>query len=78
MPLTDLVFIKKLGEGQFGHVFLVKGKETKEYYALKAVSKFQIIQETLEKHTLVSLKSNSIAREGSVGTGELPLHNEDV
>lgn len=53
MPLHDLIYIKKLGEGQFGHVYLVKGRETKEYYALKAMSKTQIVAETLEKHTLV-------------------------
>lgn len=61
MPLSDLIFIKKLGEGQFGHVFLVKGRETKEYYALKAVSKSQIVQENLEKHTLVG-KTNTSKR----------------
>lgn len=33
----------------------MKGRETKDYYALKAVSKSQIIQENLEKHTLVRL-----------------------
>ena len=55
MPLSDLIFVKKLGEGQFGHVFLVRGKDSKEYYALKAVSRSQIVQENLERHTLVFL-----------------------
>lgn len=53
MTLDDLIFIKKLGEGQFGHVFLVKGRATNKLYALKAVSKAQISEQNLEKHTLV-------------------------
>lgn len=52
LTLDDLIFIKKLGEGQFGHVFLVKGRTTGELYALKAVSKIQIVEQNLQKHTL--------------------------
>ena len=59
MPMSDLIFIKKLGEGQFGHVFLVKGRQTKEFYALKAVAKSQIVQDSLEKHTLVRAPNRS-------------------
>jgi cGMP-dependent protein kinase len=53
LVLSDLIYIKKLGEGQFGHVFLVKGKTTNEFYALKAISKSQIVEQSLEKHTMV-------------------------
>lgn len=39
--LENLIFIKKLGFGQFGTVYLVKEKEGKknELFALKSVSK---------------------------------------
>lgn len=52
LKLQDLVHIKKLGEGQFGHVFLVRTFDDPKLYALKAVSKAQIIEQNLEKHTL--------------------------
>lgn len=52
MLLKELIFIKKLGEGQFGKVLLVKGRDQEEFYALKAISKRQIIAENLEKHIL--------------------------
>lgn len=65
LTLDDLVHIKKLGEGQFGHVFLVRAKGQTKLYALKAVSKAQIIEQNLEKHTLVIQFSNFVAREVS-------------
>lgn len=39
--LENLIFIKKLGFGQFGTVYLVKEKDSKknELFALKSVSK---------------------------------------
>jgi cGMP-dependent protein kinase len=49
MSLNELIFIKKLGQGQFGHVFLVKGANSGKYYALKAISLHQITQEALER-----------------------------
>ena len=52
MALKDLVFIKKLGEGQFGHVFLVKDTQGGEIFALKAISRHQIMEQSLERHTL--------------------------
>ena len=39
LSIEDLVHIKKLGEGQFGHVYLVRAKDHPKLYALKAVSK---------------------------------------
>lgn len=51
MKLSDFLFIKKLGEGQFGHVFLVKHRTENELYALKGISKHQIAEQKLEKHT---------------------------
>lgn len=37
--LVDLIYIKKLGVGQFGSVYLVQRSNTKELFALKCVSK---------------------------------------
>ena len=51
MTISDLIYIKKLGEGQFGHVYLTYSNHTQEYYALKAISKGQIQEQSLEKHT---------------------------
>lgn len=44
--LENLIYIKKLGFGQFGTVYLVKEKDGKSnsMYALKSVSKAQIIE----------------------------------
>ena len=48
-----MIFIKKLGEGQFGMVYLVKNrKDQHANYALKCVSKASIINQNLEKHIL--------------------------
>lgn len=52
LHLKDLIYIRKLGEGQFGHVFLTYSKANSEYYALKAISKQQIVDQNLEKHTI--------------------------
>lgn len=54
ITLENLVFIKKVGEGQFGQVFLVKDKDDPQVYALKAVSKQQIFNENLTQYVLVS------------------------
>lgn len=39
IKLEDLIHIKKLGVGQFGSVYLVRRRNTRELYALKSVSK---------------------------------------
>ena len=52
LTLNDLLYIKKLGEGQFGHVFLVKSATNGQLYALKAINRNQITELTLERHTL--------------------------
>lgn len=51
MSLNDFIYIKKLGEGQFGHVFLVKHRTEQGLYALKGISKHQIAEQKLERHT---------------------------
>ena len=50
VKLEDLLFMKKLGAGQFGSVYLVKHKDKKLFYGLKTIAKFQILDQNLEKH----------------------------
>ena len=47
VDLKDLIYIKELGQGNFGAVCLVRNKKTKCLYAIKAVSKIQIEYEKL-------------------------------
>jgi CRP-like cAMP-binding protein len=39
LSLEDIRVVKKLGEGQFGHVFLVTDEAKQQFFALKSVSK---------------------------------------
>ncbi len=48
--LENLVMITKLGQGQFGNVFLVKDSITSGLFALKCVRKSQIVSQNLEKY----------------------------
>ncbi len=50
IKLSDLFMLKKLGEGQFGHVFLVTDKAKENCYALKCISKEETVKTKLEKH----------------------------
>jgi len=52
--LKNLIFIDKLGEGQFGNVYLVKDSSSKKLYALKCVSIAQVLEDKIEDHILVS------------------------
>ena len=53
VKLEDLVFYKKLGFGQFGSVYLVRVKGNDQFFALKCVSKQQVVEQRLEKHLMV-------------------------
>ena len=53
VKLEDLIYIKKLGFGMFGSVYLVENKNTHKYYALKCVSKQQVVEQNLEKYLQV-------------------------
>lgn len=76
MKLADFVYVKKLGEGQFGHVFLVKHAQTGELFALKGISKHQISEQKLERHTKV--RASHAAREGRPGAHQLPVPHDHV
>lgn len=48
--LKDLIHIKKLGAGQFGSVYLVRSQAISNLFALKCVSKKQVMEQNLEKY----------------------------
>lgn len=52
IPFNDLKIKGTLGKGSFGHVTLVQDKNTGETYALKAVSKAQIVQTGQQGHIM--------------------------
>ena len=53
VDLNDFLFLKKIGEGQFGTVFVVKEKQSGKLFALKAISISQVNDDGLEKHIIV-------------------------
>ena len=57
LQLDELLYYKKLGFGQFGSVYLVSDKHHEQLYALKCVSKLQIVEQRLEKHLQVQNSS---------------------
>ncbi|CAD8186439.1 unnamed protein product [Paramecium pentaurelia] len=50
ITLDKLICIKKLGQGQFGNVYLVRTNQEDKLYALKCISKAQIVEQHLERH----------------------------
>nr|CAH69748.1 cGMP-dependent protein kinase 13-3 [Paramecium tetraurelia] len=50
LKLDNLICIKKLGQGQFGNVYLVRTAQDEKLYALKCISKAQIVEQHLERH----------------------------
>ena len=53
LNLSELKIVKKMGQGQFGQVYLVTIDNRSSYYALKCISKSQILELRLEKHLKV-------------------------
>ncbi|OMJ91623.1 hypothetical protein SteCoe_5769 [Stentor coeruleus] len=54
--LEDLVFVKTLGNGMFGNVFLVAHKEHKNFYALKTVDRRKITALQIEEDIVLERK----------------------
>jgi cGMP-dependent protein kinase len=50
LRLEQFICLKKLGEGQFGTVYLVKeSKDSKNVYAVKCIKKRQVVEYKMEK-----------------------------
>ncbi|KAL4498348.1 hypothetical protein ABPG72_013154 [Tetrahymena utriculariae] len=62
LKLEEMIYIKKLGFGQFGSVYLVKNKHDNQFYALKVIQKAQVIQQNLEKHLIQEKKVLEVAQ----------------
>merc|ERR1719445_2389822 len=52
IQFSDLIIVGTLGKGSFGHVQSVKDNTTQKTYALKAVSKAQIVQTGQQGHIM--------------------------
>jgi cGMP-dependent protein kinase len=52
LNLEHLIFVKKLGEGQFGDVLLVSDPAGTNVYALKVVLKNKIVEHMIERHVV--------------------------
>ena len=50
VTLDDLLFIKEIGKGNYGKVSLVMNKRTKFPYAIKAINKYNILEEDLSEN----------------------------
>lgn len=50
--ISDFKVLTKLGEGQFGTVFLITDPTKTNLYALKCISKQETVKNKLEKHLL--------------------------
>lgn len=48
--IDDLIYVDKLGSGNFGEVFLVSSLKENNYYALKVLKKKKLVENTSEKH----------------------------
>lgn len=59
IPFENLEVLGTLGKGSFGHVQLVKDKTTGTTYALKAVSKAQIVQTGQQGHIMSEKRAMS-------------------
>ncbi len=53
IKLNELILVKKIAQGQFGPLYLVRAKYNNQLYVLKAYSKQMIVEQNLEKHLQV-------------------------
>jgi hypothetical protein len=54
--LDDFILVKVLGKGSFGKVTLCQHRETKKYYALKVLSKPNVLKKKQIEHTRTERK----------------------
>lgn len=52
IQLRDFQYVNKLGEGQFGTVYLVTDPKKERLFALKCISKASVINNKLEKYVI--------------------------
>jgi cGMP-dependent protein kinase len=57
ISLSDLIVVGTLGKGSFGHVQLVRHAKSNKTYALKTVSKVQIVQLGQQEHIINEKKA---------------------
>ena len=50
VAISDFTFIRELGKGSFGHVYLVRSVENNEKFAMKIITKDKIYKEGLEDY----------------------------
>ena len=50
--LSDFVIHGTIGKGSFGEVYLVQKKSNQQYFAMKSLSKKQILKENLTRYAL--------------------------
>lgn len=49
--LEELIYLKDLGEGQFGDVCLVTTtKDTSKFYALKSITRAKIVEHNIDQN----------------------------
>ena len=51
--IDELIYVAKIGAGNFGEVFLVSSQKENHYYALKVMNKKKLIENNSEKHARV-------------------------
>jgi len=44
MGLENFICLRKLGNGQFGNVYLIKEKNKSQLYAMKCISKASVVE----------------------------------
>lgn len=52
LSVQDFEFLKMIGKGTFGRVFQVRKKDTKRIYAMKVLSKKEVIDKKEVEHTI--------------------------
>lgn len=50
MKLEQFIVVKKLGQGQFGNVYMVIDSKSGRLYGMKCINKSSVVEQTLEKH----------------------------